>query len=183
MEQTSADGYKKRSSPLKLAAGILLLLAAAPLFTVASEQHGPRLPDKPTQETKIILSSSCPYPASRQIITIEPDGRVLMLYTRGFDPKADRTTRQEKALNKRDLAELHELVAKSGYESIPEYTDRSGPLKRTDACSSHLEIIVGARAKTIYYDSGYDIPKTIKGLLDGIYAILDRHEWKQQKDR
>jgi hypothetical protein len=160
--------------PAALAGLALVLAAVSAPNAAASGQAGAVL--------SISEHFSCPETFQRGALIVEPTGAATLYVTIGLDPRRRRSSTHRKQLSPQEAEELTAVVRGSGYASIPETSfDASGERRHEDACRRSIEITLDGKTKRIAYDRGTDNPSALDALLKGIHAILDRHEWKEDR--
>lgn len=151
-----------------LASGALASCATAPAVSTPA-------PGGPIVEVR--QSLACPQPASRGLITVARNGKAERVIFDGldFEPGKTKSSREQMVLTSKDAADLFDLIADSGWESMPE-----GPETPPCAhcCSGALFIKTAEGGKGLRYYSDRQ-PAKLGALIKGVDAILARGTWKR----
>lgn len=142
----------------------------------ASAPLGSPAPDGPLVEIR--ESFTCPLPPSRGLITITRDGKAERVIFEGLEFELGKTksSRETLALSATDAATLFNLVADSGWKSIPENPEYNPMYSCVDCCSGSLYVKTPSGGRSLRYGvSGK--PAALEKLMRGIHGILARGTW------
>lgn len=156
---------------LCLAAAVFAACATAPATSSSSAAPG-----GPVVEVREAFT--CPFPASRGLITVARDGKAERVIFDGLEFELGKTksTREQMTLSGPDVAELFRLVTNSDWRTMPEKPEETAQPAQPNACTGSLYIKTVEGGKSINYMSDRK-PEKLAALIKGIDAVLARGTW------
>jgi hypothetical protein len=124
---------------------------------------------------------TCPQPPSRSLITIPREGKIERVIFDGLEFEIGKTksSREELALEPKDVADVFKAVETSDWRSIPEQpSDEAlkGSLSCADCCAGALLIKTTEGNRSLAFAAERKPPK-LEALIKKIDAILERGKW------